>query len=56
MTGKWKHPILVASAALIAGSAAVAQDNTEDLRMFSFVGLAAGLILLGIWLGDKEDE
>ena len=56
MKGKWQDPILVASAALVAGSAALAAENSEDLRVFSFVGLAAGLILLGVWLGGEEDE
>ena len=55
MNPKWQHQLLVAAAALFSGSAVFAQENAEDLRVFSFVGLAAGLIVLGIWIGQRDE-
>lgn len=50
----WKSPVLAVSATIIAGSVALVPDGHADQRLLTFSGVAAGLVLLGVWIGKES--
>lgn len=52
---RWKSPLLAVAAALLAASVTLTEG--DDQRSLAGAGMAAGLILIGVWVasGSRDD-
>lgn len=58
MKQKLTAPLLIVAAGLLAGSAGIAESGNGDTHNVMLAGgaLAAGMIVLGVYLSSERDE